>query len=235
MRHVWWSGIAAGLLLIPTLACAEQVEIVTYYPSPSTTTDDLRVKRATVGSGYQASKLNLDDELAKIPDGSLLVEGAVGIGTTKLAGPAPNGKAGNLTVNDVFLTSANAWASQALAADLAPTKPFTVTVLLPMAQERSTYAYDLYAMLQLWRYGVTREQMRLLDYNFVYMDIVGSSTGQYARFQRQKLIPTYAVVLSNGVLYLDSGYLTQRRNGQIVYPPDVFSLEITVDWPPYAP
>ncbi|MBI4226958.1 MAG: hypothetical protein HY600_01640 [Candidatus Omnitrophica bacterium] len=75
---------------VATLARAESVEIVTYYPSPATVTDDLKVKRLSVGTTYQA--LNFDGT-PPVADGTVLVEG-------------------NLAVNDVYLRSAGGGANK---------------------------------------------------------------------------------------------------------------------------
>ncbi len=159
-RQPLWIGLAV-LSLLPAPARAEQVEIVTYYPSPSATTDDLRVKRATVGSDYKA--LNLDDPLATIPDGTLLVEGSIGIGTSRPPLTAPDGStAGNLNVNNIFVRSLNggvgAWVSEALAGGLEPSKPYTVYLSVPAG---GSATYDVYTALQLWKYGVTRDRVRI--------------------------------------------------------------------------
>ncbi len=110
---LWVGGFGAAPLR------AESVEIVTYYPAPATVTDDLHVRRTTIGNTYKA--LNFDDPLAPVADGTLLVEGNLGVGIVSGAPPvfaaAPNTQTtGNLNVNDVYLRSANsgagAWASQ---------------------------------------------------------------------------------------------------------------------------
>ncbi len=176
-RSAWTFGLAAGVLLAATAAWAEQVEIVTYYPSPSATTDDVRAKRMTVGSGYKA--LNLDDPLAPIADGTLLVEQSVGVGAPvpfKTA-PDPSGKSpknnllGNLDVNDIWLRSTQSWASQAFADSVAPTKPFRFYFSPPTFrvvdntgrawQTSALVSVDIYRDLQLWRSGVQRSDMRM--------------------------------------------------------------------------
>ena len=74
------------LLLLPSLAQAETIELVTYYPAPSgrnVDTDRLHTGRATVGNPY--SLMNPTD--ANLPNGTLLVAGRVGIGTDAPAVP----------------------------------------------------------------------------------------------------------------------------------------------------
>lgn len=163
------SGLVGLLLCIPTLAFAESVEIVTYYPSPSTTTDDLKVKRASVGPDYKT--LNFDDSLAKIEDGTLLIQRSLGIGLSAAApvpfktapdpsGQSPkNGLLGNLDVNDIWLRSTQSWASQAFGADLAPPHPYDVSFEIPAAD--SNVAYDVYTVLELWKFGVARDKVKI--------------------------------------------------------------------------
>ena len=173
-------GVVGAMLAVAHVAWAEQDEIVTYYPSPAAATDDLKVKRAAVGTTYQT--LNFDDALAAVADGTLLVEHGLGIGTTTLHnnGIAPSGQPGILDVQDIWLRGANAWASQALADGLEPPKPYRV--LIPWPPERRLYngngevpvpmtvSYDLYQALQLWRYGVARNQLRIVRYGMRYYD-----------------------------------------------------------------
>ena len=161
--------LVIGIAWITTTAVsafAEQVEIVTYYPAPAATTDDLKVKRASVGTTYQA--LNFDDALNPVADGTLLVEHGLGIGTPTLhnGGIAPSGQPGILDVQDIWLRGANAWASEAVAGE--PTKPITLGFGFGQIPKpdgggppEGAQAYNAYTALQLWRYGVPANAVRV--------------------------------------------------------------------------
>lgn len=108
-------------------ASAETTELVTYYPA-SASAGDSHVRSLTVGTDYQSDSPG---------DGVALISKQLGIGTVNPAAPAPNGQAGNLDVNDIFLRSINRWLSQttpqivsaALAADTTYTAPTETTLV----------------------------------------------------------------------------------------------------------
>ena len=166
-------GVVGAMLAVAHVAWAEQVEIVTYYPSPAAATDDLKVKRAAVGSTYQA--LNFDDALAAVADGTLLVEHGLGIGTTTLHnnGLTSSGQPGILDVQDIWLRGANAWASE-VGGGAPPTPPYTVYIPVELTRESrpSGDSYwrihsgglDLYQALGLWRAGVTQNEVTMVGW-----------------------------------------------------------------------
>lgn len=157
-RRTGWL-MALGLLATPVIVLAETIELVTYYPAPAATTDDLKVRRASVGTTYQT--LNFDDPLTPVANGTLLVEGNLGAGLIAGAAPTFTGGPGGATsgllnVQDIFLRSVGVWASEALAGGVEPTKPYTITTKLPDT-DVDTAAYDVYSILQLWRFMAWRE------------------------------------------------------------------------------
>ncbi|MDI6758423.1 MAG: hypothetical protein QMD94_01935 [Candidatus Omnitrophota bacterium] len=97
--------LAAGLIFVfGVLSCfaqEESITITTYYPSPYGSYRQLQADQIAIGSGYRNPNY---------ANGSLYVEGNVGIGTMN---PNPaKGISGYLDVRDVFLRGANIWASE---------------------------------------------------------------------------------------------------------------------------
>ncbi|MBI3333433.1 MAG: hypothetical protein HYZ93_05030 [Candidatus Omnitrophica bacterium] len=122
--------MVAGLVATAAAVWGETTELVTYYPT-SASTGDSHVKSLTVGTDYQNESPG---------DGVALISKQLGIGTVNPAAPAPNGQAGNLDVNDLWLRAGNAgagrWLSQtpqivsaALAADTTYTAPTEKTLV----------------------------------------------------------------------------------------------------------
>ena len=129
-----------GLLLaVSTYAMAEEITLTTYYPSPRgvyqelRTAGDVGIGDITAPPGARlhvtqtgatpavqvtqtgaADALRIEDQAGDLTPFVINQAGAVGIGTAVPNAAAPNGQSGNLDVNDVYVRSEGAWASQSL-------------------------------------------------------------------------------------------------------------------------
>jgi len=90
-----------------SFAFAEDVTIITYYPTPYGTYEELRTDESSVGLNYRA---------LAIPTNGLIVEGRTGIGTPSVA--IYGGKQAELDVNgeiaasDVYIKDKGFWLGQ---------------------------------------------------------------------------------------------------------------------------
>src|SRR3989338_2398892 len=160
--------VAAGfLLLVSTMAHAEQVELVTYYPAP------------------------------------------------------------------------------AVATDTPPPKPYRFYFSQPVAwtfkgdgQQHllvsSQTSVDIYRDLQLWRYGVTRDQMRMTGWGgCVGAARVGCSQEEGRFIGGRNLIVTFsAPYFGQGVVSALAFYWNPSENSNHTESPQIY--EIIVDWEPFA-
>ncbi len=83
MKKRLWQTHALGILLLGNVmayfAWADTSEFVTYYPTATSTTfDRAHANRMTIGTPYQPSTV----PTTLVPDGTLLVSGKIGLGTT---------------------------------------------------------------------------------------------------------------------------------------------------------
>ena len=78
-------SVAVASAFLSSICFAETIELVTYYPAPrdGNIFDRLHASRITVGNAYDPT--NVAD--AAVPDGTLLISGRLGIGTTNPGSP----------------------------------------------------------------------------------------------------------------------------------------------------
>ncbi|MDP3730772.1 MAG: hypothetical protein Q8R14_04540 [Candidatus Omnitrophota bacterium] len=117
MKRLIFLPIILMSIAVAAAVSADEVTLTTILPDPSQTV--LQGKKGAVGATYSSSTTLPD---ASIPASSLLVEGNIGVGATSpLYTPktdASHNSGGNIDANDVWIRTANTWASTASASKI---------------------------------------------------------------------------------------------------------------------
>ncbi len=115
----------------------------------------------------------------------------------------------------------------AAATETPPTKPYTLTIQVPDVNA-TMVVYDVYSILQLWRYGVARSQVTLVDYNLM-VELARDFWGVVGWYRSKLSNPKRISMVENGVMYLSSGDGGQMYQSDAPIPRGS-ALEITVTW-----